>query len=214
MRKLIKLFMSLSVMICLMTPVFAKTENSQSREKDINLYEAKATLLNKDTGVVSEVNPRISQIKVQNMSMLSDEVLYEVTYEVSIDVDNKGEIALLNSEDFGYEEAGVTAYATVGYTFKNSNSLLKISYIKGGWTPSNSLYAVSNRSVKLYQYIVTGKSLSKKPGSNSFNYETGWDYVTYVQKPYGASFYTQATIKVQGMSGTSYDLKLQSQFPN
>lgn len=218
MNKITKSLISLSLLICLTTPISANINNTETNAKNFRSFNAKATLIDKETGEISEIDSEIEPIKIQKLSRSSDEESYEATYKVYVDNKN-GEITLMNAqqyEDFSKDDfSGVIATARVGYTLRNYDTELKIDYILGGWEPYNSYYLVSNRKVLLFESLGGGNSLSKKPVGNSFIYATGWGYRTYLpQQSYGASFKTEATVKVNGMSGTQHILILQSTFPN
>ncbi|WP_067842040.1 hypothetical protein [Amphibacillus sediminis] len=109
-------------------------------------------------------------------------------------------------------EGYVKASLDITYFLRDKKSEIKITKFSGKWEPQQSYMKVSNRVASVNDGRgLFSKTIRKRPTSNSFSYNTGWDYVTYVPHSTdlytGPRGYTEATLKPEGMGG-SYNLFL------
>lgn len=210
----LRLIVLLPLFVIFTTPTLVNAKESITYNDSLYAENVNVVLTNKQTGEKIEFKDDIKPVIIKKTNRSNDDSeKYEAIYDVFVKFENNKPVSITPraSSSFGKEDAGVRAYVSVYYTLNSNNTKISITKISGGWTPE-SLYLVSDRRVVLKQSFY-GKSMSKTPSSNSFEYETGWGYVSFVSGGKGPSFTTQATISVPGMSGSSYYLELQNNFP-
>lgn len=153
---------------------------------------------------------------VQNIESVKDAngaitETYKVNVEIPTSTPTSGGIHTYDVESGSKDKSSCEATLKITYFINGTGEQIKITNIKGGWTPESNYLVISNRvaAVTDGRGIGIEKTLTKKPTSNSFNYDTGWGYVDYIggSDKTGARGYTEATLSISGMGGT-YDLFL------
>ena len=172
---------------------------------------AVAIITDSATGSVQRIALEPESSAVYSTGLNGEEIV-DVGYSVTIP------IGVQTRADTGKEttNAGVAASLHVVYTLSSDKEQINITRLYGSWTPSSSLYIVSNRETGLTNHGATvTKSMIKYPASNSFSYSVSWGYQNFVtgviQSPYA---WSEATVQVSGMSGTSYTAFIEFNFPD
>ena len=108
-----------------------------------------------------------------------------------------------------YSDTSITetdVKATVKISYDRSGDKIRVNSVSGGWVPSNSLLRVYNREVDYGDGapFLSSHSAHQYPTSNSFNYSTGWGWVTYypasADAMSGARAFTSASVEISGMT--------------
>lgn len=201
--KIYKVFLSFLVILMISIPVaFASSSTEENTNPSIV-----ATMMNSETGDIQRIEA-ISQVTdIQSNSENSEiDVNYSAFFPIPVP-----ETRASDGKD--KTEGGVTVSIHVTYTISANKELIKISQYSGSWTPSSSMFVVSNRDVGIHGGPY-GDFLRKSPTTNSFNYVTGWGYHNFVTSGDASPYaWADATVTVIGMSG-SHQLKLGMAFPD
>lgn len=211
-QKILCLGLIMGVSIQPMTTFASSTKNTE--EASVNI---KPVLTDKQSG--KALDKAIKSVKETSSKKSSDGAItksYEVVVTLQVDttkttVDTDGLITPMDATGGTITEADCKATLDITYYLRNYNTEIKITNISGGWQPQSAYIVVNNRVASVTDGGVPpfNKTLRNTPSSNSFYYNTGWDYSTfYPGSDYtGARGYTEADLSIPGMGG-SYDLFL------
>lgn len=149
----------------------------------------------------------IKNVKSLGLQSRSDgQITQSCEINISLPVKNP---SLRDAVSGSVEEADCKAILNITYSLNSTREKIKITNISGSWTPQNRFIVVSDRvaSVTDGAFPFLNKTLTKYPDSNTFNYNTGWDYLTYYPRTEytGARGYTEATLTIPSMGG-NYNL--------
>lgn len=152
-----------------------------------------------------ELTDAIKKVEMTSYEENSDGSITE-GYEVDVSIPTS-EFAPFDSAGGSKTEGLVKATLNITYTMRNSNQQIKISSISGGWTRENNQVVVSNREASVNDGRPIPKIKRWYPTSNTFNYNTDWDFVNYYPGTdyTGVRGYTNARLTVSGMN-SYYDL--------
>lgn len=204
-RKIIMLLISISFL--LLTVVHNVSAN------EIN-YEDYMRVINNDTQ--EEVAIKIIEINTETIStkasLLSFNISNDFTKEVQIkfDILELGGINPLAYDDASKNNGAFVAYLRYDYQKGGTTAQpkIKVTSVQGSWKCTSTSYSsrFENREVLAKQgnWIYDRKcTLNKKPTSNSFNYSTGWDFVSDLPKTESSGIYVFSTAKaiINGMGG-------------
>ena len=166
-------------------------------DKEISV-DASMTNANEDVSIsIQEINSTV------NSTDSGEEISkgYEVFFEIPSA--NNDVISPRDQQTGSKTEAGVKAYLYVNY-FKSGDDI-NITSVTGGWTPTHTMYYVTNREVFIRSDSLGGGKLMKRyPTSNTFSYSPGWGYVQYYPNTNYSMSGAQswADCHVSGMEGT------------
>ncbi|EJS63375.1 hypothetical protein ICY_05352, partial [Bacillus cereus BAG2X1-3] len=150
---------------------YASTELSHSEK-------FKVTITNDQTGesTVSILDPNDKNNNVKINSILSSNQSKVVGYDVFVPIKtpNSSKITPLDDTGGSKNEGGVTARLNVNYDVSTNGEQIKLNKVYGSWTPSSSMYYLTNRTVNAHSGAVHGNNLVNYPTSNTFSYTTGW----------------------------------------
>lgn len=142
------------------------------------------------------------------------EVLYESTEQIELDPD--GHTATVDAGIAAPASGGITPLATVGGTlnpgsitssitlqYSLTGDQIRFERSYGGWSPASG-FEVRNRAVDIYNGGLAPSQINKNPTSNSYNYSTGWGWIT---KPPSGSYtsprtHAVAQYRLAGVNGT------------
>lgn len=190
-------------------PSYASTNLSYSEK-------VKVTVTNDQTGEttvsVLDPNDKNNKIKINPISSnLSSSQSKVVGYDVFIPF--SPEITPFDDTGGSKYEGGVTARINVNYDVSANTEKVRLNKVYGGWTPSSSIYSLSNRTVNAHSGAIHGRSLAKNPTSNTFSYTTGWGYNFFATGDGSPRAWTSAKVRVTGMTAT-HTIKLEITFPS
>lgn len=149
--------------------------------------------------------------KVENLSSVKNfdgsiTETYNVDVEIPVSKSDQGDIHINDTTGGSQTAASCQTTLNITYFMNGAGDQIKITNIKGGWTPQSSLLVISKREAAVTdgRGPFIEKTLRQYPTTNSFNYDTGWGYCAYVggSQYTGARGYTQATLSISGMGGT------------
>ncbi|GGE71205.1 hypothetical protein [Priestia taiwanensis] len=171
---------------------------------DINKGQVKVTVTNDETGETTVLHPKIVQDSIKFRSLQSSNDSLDVGYEVFVPLTNSNSSGITPATDDGgvKTSGGVTARLNVNYDVSANNEQVRLNRVYGSWTPSSSLYSVTNRKVDAHSGSIHGKKISKAPTSNTFSYTTGWGYNYRAFGDFIPRAWSSATVKVSGMTAT------------
>ena len=161
----------LLVASCLISPVAAiSSENPHSSPA----FKAQLQVISDYTN--QQVPFKIESASVENIG----EQEYVADYKVFVPLPDTG-IKPFSSITQELDENGLTAEIKVTYFFKDTGDI-KITKISGGWHGSIVDVELKNREVGITHgaYGLASDQLYWYPTTDTFSYETGWDYVPYV----------------------------------
>lgn len=200
MKKFSKLFISLSLMFSLVLLITGRSYANNSSNEILHNNKVKVTITNDQTGEVTTLNQIDLKNNAKTNSIAYNNKSISLGYEVFIPI---GEgITPFESTGGTQTSGGVTAKLNVDYDVNSTNEKVRLNRVYGSWTPSSSLYTLSNRSVNAHSGVITGKKLTKSPTSNTFSYTTGWGYNDRAWGDNAPRAWSSAKIHVQGMTAT------------
>lgn len=176
-------------------------------------YEDYMRVINNDT---QEVAIKIIEINTETIStkasLLSFNISNDFTKEVQIkfDILKLGGINSLVYDDASKNNGAFVAYLRYDYQKGGTTAQpkIKVTSVQGGWKCTSTSYSArfENREVLAKQgnWIHDRKcTLNKKTTFNSFNYSTGWDFVSDLPKTESSGVYVFSTAKaiINGMGG-------------
>lgn len=210
-KKISSLFLALVMCLSLCVPAFAADTNIANAEKNVDVI-MEVTATNLTTGEQKTTEIFANSIVPANMGAKNfndEEQEYTVGCDVFLSLDN-GEIQPLNADGSSTTQCGVTATLNATYTLRYNNEDIKITNFSGGWTPSSPLFYLTDQEVGITNGGFWGDTIRENPTSNSFSYDTGWDYVPrQANGNYQARAWSDAVVYVAGMeAGGGYDLGL------
>ncbi|GIP18472.1 hypothetical protein J40TS1_41140 [Paenibacillus montaniterrae] len=224
MKKILGYLLSLGLLfsLILQPTATAATENTEKSEPVNFQFEAFLTLNNSNhkTSLTSNnvQNNKQSDFEIkdakQTLNQINEDGSFTASYEVTLSLPNtefgsgsqSGLITPFDSNSGSVTQNLCKATLEITYFTRGSTDKeIKITNIKGGWEPQNSTIVVSNREASVSDGLPLGNVIRKNPTTNSFNYNTGWDYVDlYPHTNYsGPRGYTEATLTAYGMGGTA-----------
>lgn len=167
--------------------------------------ENKAYLINESTGEVEELQVREvttnlpSSRSVMTDSGGSETSTFEIFAPIEVPEDSK---LSRTSSGSNKTSGGVTAKINVNYDINSKGDQIRVNSYNGSWTPSSGMYVISGRAAGVHSgFVAGGKSMTKYPTGNSFNYKTGWGYNTRLLGGNSPRTWVDCVIKVSGMSG-------------
>ncbi|PEA07008.1 hypothetical protein CON38_24890 [Bacillus cereus] len=188
---------------------YASTELSHSEK-------FKVTITNDQTGesTVSILDPNDKNNNVKINSILSSNQSKVVGYDVFVPIKtpNSSKITPLDDTGGSKNEGGVTARLNVNYDVSTNGEQIKLNKVYGSWTPSSSMYYLTNRTVNAHSGAVHGNNLVNYPTSNTFSYTTGWGYNYFATGQGSPRAWSSAKINISGMTST-YTIKLEITYP-
>lgn len=165
---------------------------------------ATVTLTNNETGEKTSIDTTEAEVEViPKLSTFSlGDNSNSAEYEIFVPIPSS-EITPFASAGGTKNSGGVTAKINADYTLNSKGDQIKVTKIYGSWVPSSSTYTVTNRAIGAHSsFVAGGQKLSKKPTSNSFSYNTGWGYNIRMKNGNAPRAWSDAVIKVSGMSST------------
>ncbi|MBS2771132.1 hypothetical protein KFV09_06175 [Anoxybacillus rupiensis] len=190
---------------------------------DVN--KVKISITNNQTGETKVLDPTTANHDAKINSIQSKDKSKVVGYEVfvpiensnSSDSENKGDsnpsdVSLLDVTGGSKTAGGVTAKLNVDYDISSNGEKIRLNKVYGSWTPSDSMYYLTDRKVEAHSGAVWGNNLSKTPTSNTFSYTTGWGYNYFAGGQGSPRAWSSAIIHITGMSAT-YTITLEITYP-
>ena len=182
--------------------------------------KAKITITNDQTGETKVLSPKETKnaLKVNSIKKFSAlaadseneglEVGYDVFVPVNIPTSSGSGMTTADTDGSSKTAGGVTAKLYVNYDVSTNNEKVRLNKVYGSWTPSSSMYSLSNRYVEAHSGTIYGKTIVKKPTSNSFSYPTGWGYNYRALGQASPRAWSSAKISISGMTST-YTIKVE-----
>lgn len=127
----------------------------------------------------------------------SSENQFSVTYETQIPLGSKERESSGGTQNNDYAQAQVTAY----YTLSSDGEKIRVDKFSGSWTVSDSVYYISDRSCGVTSGALVYQ-MTKYPTTNSFSYNTGWEYVNRIGGEVGPHVWSDAEVWVSGMESS------------
>ncbi len=206
----------------------AGTSHASMGSDSGNLIErkVKVTVTNNETGETTVLDPiksigsieKKNSIKINSIQSVDNESVVE-GHEVFIPIERitkkpLGDITPFDTGSGSKTAGGVTARLSVNYDLANTSTQQKIRLNKvyGSWTPSSSMYYLTDREVDAHSGSIHGKTISKEPTSNSFSYLTGFGYNVYATGQSSPRAWSSAISRISGMTAT-YTITLDITFP-
>lgn len=206
MKNILKILAFISVLSVF---VVLSTDTSFAASDDLasNVSDVKVTITNDQTGETTILDDTAIKSESKDNSVIK----YNVFVPIEGVLNPKG-ISTYSNKGGSATEAGVTATLNVDYDLRDSNQEIRLNRVWGGWTPTNTMYYLTNRTVDAHSGSVWGSILSKTPTSNSFNYTTGFGYNYFGLGDGIPRAWTSAKINITGMVAT-YTIKLEITYP-
>lgn len=161
---------------------------------------------NNETGEVRMIEATPESVETRTISDSSE---IDVGYTAYVPIPSNSRTIV----DGGKTEGGVNISIHVVYTISSNREQIKITRCYGAWTPSSSIYTLSNRVAAVHGGA-DGKIAKKSPKINSFNINTEWGYHNFVTagdaSPYA---WADAIVHVTGMTAT-HSLNFGFHFPD
>lgn len=207
MKKSIKLICSLFMFISLFSPMNVSANENPVMDEPKVVVNAKLIEINEETGeeTVKIVEVDNSMFNEKNNSKKNESTS---ELEIFVPIETNNSISLFDSQSVSKEEAGVKASLTLTYTLNSNMTMIKITKFSGSWTYNSEIYTVSDRKAGCHDLTGWGHYVTLEPIGNSFTYWPSWDYVSRIYGVDGPTAFMDCTIRVIGMSGTSYRLEL------
>lgn len=139
------------------------------------------------------------------------EVEYDVIIKFEVGENQESEITPRQSITTEKEEASVRTRLKITYFLSADNEEIKVTNVSGSWEKMYSYTMYFNDSEVMVTDGVPGhettqNTLRAYPESDSFSYDTGWDYVTKypgsTDAYSGARAFSETTASIEGMGGT------------
>lgn len=203
-RKMIMLLTSISFLLLTVIPnVSAKEINYGDYIRVIN-NDTQEEVAIKVTEITTETTPIESSLSTFNAS--SD---FTKEIQIKFDIPELNSINPLAYDDTSKNNGAFVAYLRYDYQKGGTTALpkIKVTSVRGSWKCTSTSYSArfENREVMARQgnWIYDDCSLNKKPGSNSFEYGTGWGFVSDLPKTEASGVYVMSTAKaiINGMGG-------------
>ena len=196
-----KLFASL-VFCCLMLVILPTVSNADEVVKSVKFGEVSVeAIVDSDLSIDFDVDiTEIPTITPKNILNPSEETkTFKADFSIPLSDASRA------SNSGSTTQQGITAYLTVTYDFRSSDSV-KLSRVNGSWSRSSTLYVLSNRQVVAQvASVLSGPSKTWYPTSNTFSYDTGFGYSQYY--PSGVVSFTGGrsfvTVYISGMGGSA-----------
>lgn len=209
MKKTIKLLLPFFILFLSVLLVKGETQASVLNEKDLlRSNDVSISITNDETGETKFISPLDSKNTMRANTIKANNGSIEVGYEVFVPIEIPDASVSYSSKGGQQNEAGVTAKLNVDYDVSGNNEKVRLNKLYGSWTPSSSLYSLTNRSVGAHSGVPYGKRISKDPTSNSFSYTTGWGYNDRLWGDSAPRAWSSAKINISGMTAT-YTIKVE-----
>lgn len=204
--------------------MFAGTSHASEELSDfekLDLAKVKVSITNDQTGettILDALTPKV-MINSNDMginSIKSNDESVVGGYDVFIPIEYPISPEITPFDDSGgtKKSGGVTARLFANYDLKKTSKSqeIRVNSIYGSWSPSSGMYSLSTRKVDAHSGAIHGKSLSKKPSSNSYTYDTGWGYNVYATGQAIPRAWSSAKVHISGMSAT-HTITLEITYP-
>jgi hypothetical protein len=196
-----KLFAGL-IFCCSMLFIFPAVSNADEVVKTENFGEVSVeAIIESDLNIDFDVDiTEIPTITSKNLLNPNEETkTFKADFFIPVPASSRA------SNSGSTTQQGITAYLTVTYDFRSSDSI-KLSKVNGSWSRSSTLYVLSNRQVVAQvASVLSGPNKSWYPTSNTFSYDTGFSYSQYY--PSGLVSFTGGrsfvTVYISGMGGSA-----------
>ena len=182
MRKFLSILLSMVLgFTCMLSLTSESSANSPSYSNNV---EFQLQVLS-DSHTNEQVPYKITSASTQK----TGENKYVTDYTVSVPLSGLG-IQPLSSITSEKDEDALTARLSVTYYFRNNNSEIKITNVSGSWRGSITPVETKDREVSVTDgngaFLIGAKIHRWHPTSDTFSYNTGWDYVSYTPHSAGA----------------------------
>lgn len=204
-KKFPKLFTSISLIFSLALLITGKSYASDNLDNEmLNDSQVKVTITNDETGETNILDQKDLKNNMKVNLIRSNGGLAEVGYDIFIPIENLNSIGTTPFTSTGGSQTsgGVTAKLNVNYDVSSNNQQVRLNSVYGSWTPSSSMYYLSDRSVNAHSGLIWGKKLTKAPTSNSFSYTTGWGFNQRIWGDSAPRAWNSAKIHIVGMTAT------------
>lgn len=183
-----------------------------------NAEKVKLTITNNQTGEVTVIEEDVDALTMINgkktVKIQKDSNTYIEEHEIfaPIEGESSGDFSILDSTGGSKTAGGVTARLNVDYDLRAGQEI-RVNKVWGSWTPSSSMYYLTNRKVDLHSGSIIGNTLpTKSPSSNSFSYTTNWTWNNYATGQGSPRAWSSAIIRISGMTAT-YTITLDVVYP-
>jgi hypothetical protein len=176
--------------------------------------KVKISITNNQTGETKVLDPITANRSTKINSIQSNDESVVVGYEVFVPIENSNSSGITPFDVGGGSKTagGVTARLNVDYDVSSDGEQIRLNKVYGSWTPSDSMYYLTDRKVEAHSGAIWGKNLSKTPTSNTFSYTTGWGYNYFAGGQASPRAWSSATIHISGMTAT-YTINLEITYP-
>ena len=148
-----------------------------------------------------------------------DENQYTSSYEIFVPIDDPSIIQPFSSLEQNKNDNGIIATLKITYFLRNNGQEIKLTNISGSWKSSSTSISIEtkDREVAITDGSGVGgvgsKTLRWYPSSNTFSYNTGWDYVAYmphiIEAMTGPRGFSEIYYRITGMGSTWQHLYFQ-----
>lgn len=109
---------------------------------------------------------------------------------------------------------GINAKLFIDYDLRRTTTKQEISLnrVDGSWTPTDSMYYLTDRKVNAHSGTTWGDKISRTPSSNSFSYATGFGYNVFANLDGSPRAWSTAVSHITGMSAT-YEIEIEFIYP-
>lgn len=154
--------------------------------------------------VIGQVPFKVETASVESLG----ENEYVADYKIFVPFPGS-EIKPFDSTSQEQDNNGLTTKIKITYYFKPAVGEIKITAVSGSWYGSLTGVELKNREVGVTDGVgvlgVGSESYRWYPTSDTFSYETGWDYVTYMPHDTtlmtGPRAYAEVDYRIPGMGG-------------
>lgn len=176
--------------------------------------KVKISITNNQTGETKVLDPITANHSTKINSIQSNDESVVVGYEVFVPIENSNSSGITPLDVSGGSKTagGVTARLNVDYDVSSNGEQIRLNKVYGSWTPSDSMYYLTDRKVEAHSGAIWGKNLSKTPTSNTFSYTTGWGYNYFAGGQASPRAWSSTTIHISGMTAT-YTITLEITYP-
>ncbi|KNF09411.1 hypothetical protein CLPU_3c01890 [Gottschalkia purinilytica] len=206
MKKFLKLLTSISLTFSLVLLILGNSYASDNLVNDamLNSSQVKITVTNNETGETTVLNPIETKNNMKVNSIRSNNESLTVGYDVFVPIEDPNSTGITPFDTAGGSKTsgGVTAKLYVDYDVSGNNEQVRLNRVYGSWTPSSSLYYLTNREVGAHSGFLTGKSMKKNPTSDTFSYTTGWGFNDRFWGDASPRAWSSAIARVHGMTAT------------
>lgn len=202
MKKIIKVFTAISTLLSIGTPSVYANNITEVVSDPIPIF-AEVVVTDMETGE-SESYVEIIEPEVQKQMTRSatDSTTVSAGYEVLVELDDDvPKIVPRTTQGNSKTSGGIKATANVTFNVTADKEKIRVTHFSGSWTPTASIYYVTNRYARLKDCFI-GHTWTSYPTTNSFSRTTGWGYVDHIGGDVGAWAYTECYGNVSDMPGT------------